>query len=121
MNARPDIQLDYHDRIPVARLDGELDVLYSSDLREQLTAAVRNQDLGLVLDLSGVRYVDSAVINVMFELAERLSTRQLRLALVVPAGGLVERVLGIVHVEAVADIYRDADEAIEALRATAPS
>lgn len=119
MNARPDIQLDYRDSVAVARLEGELDVLYASDLRQRLTAAVRNQDLGLVLDLRAVRYVDSAVINVMFELAERLATRQLRLALAVPDGSLVERVLGIVHIEAVADVHRDVDEAVEALRATA--
>ncbi len=121
MNSRPEIQLDYHDAVRVAVLGGELDILHANDLRERLTAAVRTQDLGLVLDLTDVSYIDSAVINVMFELAERLSTRQQRLALVVPEGGLVERVLGIVNVAAVADVYPDTDRAVERLQATATS
>ena len=121
MSTRPEAQLDYHDAVPVAALSGEFDVLEASRLRERLTSAVRNQDLGLVLDLTAVSYIDSAVINVMFELAERLSTRQLRLALVVPEGGLVERVLGIVNIDAVADVQRELEPAIDAIRATAPS
>jgi anti-anti-sigma factor len=121
MSARPNIQLTYHETVPVAVLEGELDVLHATGLRERLTTAVRSQDLGLVVDLTDVTYVDSAIINVMFELAERLTTRQLRLALVVPEGGLVERVLSIVNVVSVATICRNADSAVESLRATTTS
>jgi anti-sigma B factor antagonist len=116
VNVRPEVTLDYRDAVPVASLEGELDVLHANDLRGRLIAAVRNEDLGLVIDLTAVSYVDSAVINVLFALAERLSTRQLRLALVVPEHGLVERVLGIVNIAAVAEVHPDADAAVNGVR-----
>jgi anti-anti-sigma factor len=116
MNAQPELQIDYHDAVPVARLGGDIDIVYVPGLRERLLTAIRNHDLGLVIDLTQVRYIDSAAINVLFELAERLGTRQLRLALVVPADGLVDRVLSIVDVAAVATVQRSLDAALEAVR-----
>jgi hypothetical protein len=42
-----------------------------------------------VVDLSRVNYVDSVGLNVLFDVAESLSGRQMRLASVVPRDGLV--------------------------------
>jgi anti-anti-sigma factor len=85
-------------------------------LRKQLLSAVRNEDLGLVIDLSDARYIDSVGVSVLFELAERLSDRQLRFAVVMPDGGLVQRVLTIVHLDSVAEVHPGLDDALAALR-----
>ena len=79
--------------------------------------AVDNHDLGLVVDLSETRYLDSAGVNLLFELAEDLTERQLAFALVVPEGGLVERVVMLVDLASVAQLHRSVAAAREAIDA----
>jgi anti-sigma B factor antagonist len=107
--------LERHGAVPVGRLSGELDVTQVPVIRDRLFRALDNQGDALLIDLSDASYIDSAVVNLLFELAERLGTHQLRLAVVVPAGGLVDRVVAIVDLGSVADVHRDFDEAIAAL------
>jgi anti-anti-sigma factor len=106
----------YHDSVGVIRLAGEVDIVQAHGLRERLLGAVRNEDLGLVVDLGGATYIDSVGVSVLFELAERLSQRQLRLAVVLPDAGLVKRVIKIVNLDSVAEIHPSVDEALVALR-----
>ena len=110
------VELDHRDSVGVARLSGDLDITQASAVRKQLLSAVRNEDLGLVVDLSDARYIDSVGVSLLFELAERLAGRQLRFAVVVPAGGLVERVLTIVNLDSVAEVHRDLGDALAAVR-----
>ena len=117
MNDRRGPQVDYLDSVGVVRLAGEVDIVQAQQLRGRLIGVVRNEDLGLVVDLTEATYIDSVGVSLLFELAEKLSERQLRLAVVVPPGGLVERVLGIVDVRAVADVHGDVDGALSAIRA----
>ena len=116
MSDRSDSYVDYRDAVGVVRLAGEVDIVQANELRERLLGAVRNQDLGLVVDLSPATYVDSVGVSVLFELAEKLTERQLRLAVVVPRGGLVERVLTIVDLASVAEIRGSVDDAVSAIR-----
>jgi anti-anti-sigma factor len=109
--------VDYRDSIGIVRVTGEMDIVRANDLRGRLLGAVRNEDLGLVVDLTDTTYVDSVGVSLLFELAERLSERQLQLVVVLPEGGLVERVLTIVHVDSVAQIRRSVDDALAAIRA----
>jgi len=110
------IELDHRDSVGIARLSGDVDITQASTLREQLLGAVRNDDIGLVVDLTDARYVDSVGVSVLFELAERLEGRQMRFAVVVPLEGIVERVMTIVDLESVAEVHRDLDAALAALR-----
>jgi len=110
------IDLEHRDSVGIARLSGDVDITQASVLREQLLGAVRNDDLGLVVDLTRASYVDSVGVSLLFELAERLTGRQLRFAVVIPHDGLVERVLTIVDLESVAEVHRDLDEALAAVR-----
>jgi anti-anti-sigma factor len=109
------VEIEHRDSIGIARLGGDVDITQAAVLREQLLGAVRNDDLGLVVDLTDARYVDSVGVSLLFELAERLGGRQLRFAVVLPEEGLVERVLRIVNLESVAEIHRGLDDALSAL------
>jgi anti-anti-sigma factor len=111
-----DVQIDHRDSVGVARLSGEVDITQAAALRERLLSAVRNDDLGLVVDLSDARYIDSVGVSLLFELAERLTGRQLRFAVVVPQEGLVKRVLTIVDLGAVAEIHRELADALSAIQ-----
>ena len=117
MSDRSQPHVDYHDSVGVVRLAGEVDIVLAQELRGRLIGIVRNDDLGLVVDLTDATYIDSVGVSLLFELADKLTERQLRLAVVVPQGGLVERVLGIVNVGSVAEIHRDVDGALSAIRA----
>jgi anti-anti-sigma factor len=117
VNDRSDPNVSYHHSVGVVSLGGEVDIVKAHDLRERLMGAIRNEDLGLVVDLTGATYIDSVGVSLLFELAERLAERQLRLAVVLPAAGLVRRVLKIVNVESVAEIHPTIDEALGAVRA----
>ena len=78
---------------------------------------MENQDVGLVIDLSDATYVDSAGVNLLFEVAERLGVRQLAFAVVYPEGGIVERVFALVNLAAVADVHHSVDAAVHAILA----
>ena len=115
MSFPPEPRVDYRDAVGVVTLGGELDVLQANALRNQLLAAVRNEDLGLVLDLTDATYIDSVGVSLLFELAERLAERQLRLAVVLPEEGLVHRVLTIVSLNSVAAVEGSVDDALTAI------
>jgi hypothetical protein len=73
--------------------------------------------------LTATKYLDSSGVNMLFELGEVLAARQLRMAVVMPPGGLVERVLSIVDLGSAMPIHRDTESAVDEIRNTpgAPS
>jgi anti-anti-sigma factor len=117
MNDVPPPRVEHHDAVSVVTVGGEVDIVQAHELRDRLLSVVRNEDLGLVIDLTEATYVDSVGVSLLFELAERLSERQLKLALVIPEGGLVERVLTIVKVDSVAEVRGTVDDALLAVKA----
>jgi anti-anti-sigma factor len=111
-----DVQMEHRDSVSIAHVSGEVEITAAGALREQLMDAVRNDDLGLIVDLSDASFIDSVGVSLLFELAERLTGRQLRFAVVVPAEGLVQRVLTIVDLSSVAEIHRDLTSALASVR-----
>ena len=107
--------VEYHDAVGVVTIAGEVDVIQAHALRDRLLGAVRNEDLGLVIDLSDATYIDSVGVSLLFELAERLAERQLKLAVVLPEDGLVERVLTMVDLRSVAQMQPTVDAALSAI------
>jgi anti-anti-sigma factor len=104
------------DSVPVATLAGEVEISRVGNLRDRLLRLLDNRDFGLVVDLSRVTYVDSVGVNVLFDVAERLSGRQMRLATVVPKDGLVSRVVSMVALNTVAGVHEDLDAAVDEIR-----
>jgi anti-anti-sigma factor len=105
--------------VVVARLSGEVDLSNAAEVGEQLTAAVPNSALGLVLDLTATDYLDSSGVHLVFELAERLGRRQQQLRIVVPAGAPIRRVLRIVELDESVPVVGSVDEAVTQIRAAA--
>ena len=101
----------------IATIAGEVDPSNARDLGRDLTAAVPNDAMAVVLDLSDVTYLDSSGVQMVFELAERLDGRQQRLAVVVPAGAPARKVLDIVSIDATAPLADTRDEAVARLAA----
>jgi anti-anti-sigma factor len=96
----------------VAHLSGEVDMTNAARVREELLVSVPNDALSLVIDLDGCRYLDSAAIEVVFDLARRLGRRRQELKLVLPASSPLVRVLSLTEVHSVAPVHETLDSAL---------
>jgi anti-anti-sigma factor len=96
----------------VAHVVGEVDMSNAAYVRGELLASVPNDALALVIDLDGCRYLDSAAIEVVFDLARRLGRRRQQLRLVLPSSSPLGRVLELTEVASVAPIYETLDSAL---------
>jgi anti-anti-sigma factor len=119
MGAASNIHVRDDDGVVVARLEGEVDLSNARELGERLAAAVPNAALGVVIDLAGTTYLDSSGVQLMFELAERLRSRQQQLRVAVPEAAPLRRVLSVVALESAVPIASSVDEAVADTRAAA--
>lgn len=111
------VRVEQRDGVSVIIVTGEVDIVNAAEIGGQLFGAAPNSAAGLVVDLSGVTYLDSRGVHLLFELANRLRTRHQQLQLVVPARALIRRVLLLTHVDAVVPLHYSVDEAVRALKA----
>ena len=72
--------------------------------------------MGLVLDLTDVRYVDSGGVRVFFELAASLAISGRRMALAVPETSPLRRLIKITRLEEAVLLCASAPECAEMLR-----
>ena len=96
----------------VAHLSGEVDMTNAARVREELLVSVPNDALALVIDLDGCRYLDSAAIEVIFDLARRLARRRQELKLVLPPSSPLVRVLTLTEVHSVAPVFETLNAAL---------
>jgi anti-anti-sigma factor len=111
------VSIEGGDDVVVARVSGEIDLSNARAVGEELAAAVPNQALGLVIDLTGTQYLDSSGVSLVFDLAERLRRRQQQLRMVVPDGAPLLRVLKIVDAGGAVPIVPTVDDAVAQIRA----
>jgi anti-anti-sigma factor len=72
---------------------GEIDLQNAGDVEAQLTEAISNQATMVSIDLSGVDYLDSAGLRVLFHLVDRLATLQIGIELIAAPGSPSRRVI----------------------------
>lgn len=112
MSGSTDIAIERQGSAVVARLTGEVDMTNAGLVGEELRNSIPNDATALVLDLSGTRYLDSAAIAVLFDLARRASRRRQSLRLVTPADSPLRRLLEITEMETVASVHESVGEAL---------
>jgi anti-anti-sigma factor len=110
------LSLERLDGVQVARISGEVDASNAGDMKRRLLTEIDNQAQGLVVDLTGTTYLDSAGVHLLFDLANRLRRRQQQLRVVVSAETFVADVLHTVSLEHAAAIDPELDAAVAALR-----
>ena len=99
-----DVRVDTKSAWPVVQLRGDIDLSNADALGAAAENAVTNRARGLVLDLSGVTFLDSTGLRLVFRLARRLRDRQQVLRVVVPEGAKISRLLSLSGVGAVAEV-----------------
>jgi anti-sigma B factor antagonist len=103
-----------------AVLDGEVDVSVAPALMERLRDAVDSDVDQVVLDLSGLTFIDSSGLRMILVLADRLRERRRALVLVVPETGIVRRVLSVSGVDIVVPVVASMDDVPEVPGAADP-
>ena len=79
------------DGLPVARMPTDVDTANAAQLEERLAGALSAEPPCLILDLRETRYLDSAGIDMLLKLEERLSRRRQTLQLVVAEASPLRR------------------------------
>jgi anti-anti-sigma factor len=59
----------------IVRIEGDVDAANAAGVLDEVTRVLTNWVEGLVLDLSGTRHLDSAGIQMLLDLGERLRSR----------------------------------------------
>jgi anti-anti-sigma factor len=104
------------DVIAVVCVAEEIDVSNADRIAVTLASSVRNEQWGLVVDVSQLSYLDSSGIRLLFDLKRRLERRRQELWAVVPGGSPVYRVLELTQVGGIVPLAATVDEAVEAIR-----
>ena len=112
MNADAEIAVERREHTMVVRVAGEVDMSNAALVGDELTRSVPNDVHGVVIDLSATRYLDSAAIELIFELARRLARRRQRLSVVVPDASPLRRVLTLTDVASVAAMHSSLEQAL---------
>ena len=110
------IEIARQDDVVIVRLEGEIDLANTPALSARILEAIPNDAAGLVIDLSGVRYIDSVGIRMLFTFVRSLHASRQGMAVALPPDSPVRKLLKITHLDEAATFRDTSDEAIVALR-----
>lgn len=115
------LEIERIDGVPVARLNVDLDAANVAAVRRQLAAALGADALSLVVDFGASRYVDSAGIDMLLRLGDRLEQRRAQLILVIPESSQLRRLFTIVGLPDAIAVRPSLDAALAGQRSGKPS
>jgi anti-anti-sigma factor len=84
------------DGVPIAHVHEDIDAANATITQQQLADALDPDASSLVIDLSDARYLDSAGIDMLLRLSDRLDHRRAQLILVIPDTSQLKRLATIV-------------------------
>jgi anti-anti-sigma factor len=103
----------------VVRVEGEIDLDSAGELSEAALAAMQEIGPSLVLDLSGVTFMDSTGLKVLLAVHKRAELAGGRLVLAAPTRS-VNRVVSITGLDQTFAISEDVDSAVAVLVGSTP-
>ena len=98
----------------IATVSGEIDGSNAAEVQHAVAEHVPTTARALIVDLGQTAYVDSTGVELLFELARRLSSRRQSFSVVVPQGSGVRRVLELCDIGSVGALVATLDEALAA-------
>jgi anti-anti-sigma factor len=121
MTGLGDVTFEHRGEVVIAHLTGEIDMSNAENIGAAILESTGNEALGVVLDLSDVRYLDSAGIYVVFGMRSRLEARGQLLRLSVPEGSPVDDALRLAGVQRRVDVVQTVEEGVGAVQAGEPA
>ncbi len=113
------IERSERDGVSIVTAAGEIDIS-NVDLLRDAAMETPNHALGLVVDLSDARFIDSATVGLLFELQQSLARRSQGLRVVCPEGTPAERVLQMMSFDSQIRAEPTAELAAQAIRREMP-
>jgi anti-sigma B factor antagonist len=110
-----DIHVEPRGQVVVAHVQGELDMSNADQVGAALVREVPTDVRAVVLDLREVGYLDSAGIQLIYNLRKRLDHRGQQLRLVVVPGSAIDEALRITGVPAAIGARESVQSAIDSL------
>ncbi len=108
------LQIERRENVPVAKAREDIDAANARRLDDELTECVDAAGADhIVLDLSETRYIDSAGIDMLLRLGERLRQRRTHLLLVIPPGSNLLRLAEIVGLPRAVPVHESVIDALE--------
>jgi anti-anti-sigma factor len=101
--------------VVIATVEGEIDVSNRNELTDQLVGAIANSVTGLMLDLTELEFMDSSGVHMLYELSERLATRQQKFAVVLPPNRAPRRAIELSGAEPTSWLHADTTSALSTL------
>lgn len=110
------VEITMSDSVVVAHLVGDIDLANTASVSAAVLESVPNDAMGLVVDLTDVRYIDSVGIRMLFTFVRSLHASRQGMAVAVPPESPVRKLLKITHLDEATVFRASVDEAIVALR-----
>ena len=110
-----DVQITLAPQAVVARVTGEVDMSNAEEMGGTVIGATPTDAQGVVLDLSGVDYLDSAGIYVIYGMRSSLQARGQTLFLVIPPSSPVHDALRLSGAERPGEMTVTVDDALQAI------
>ena len=110
------VEVTRHGDVVVARLEGDIDLANTPAVSATVLEAVPNDAVGLVVDLAGVRYIDSVGVRMLFTFVRSLQAARQGMAVAIPRESPVRQLLKITHLDEATVFRASVDEATDALR-----
>ena len=107
-----DVQITLAPSALIAHVTGEVDMSNAEEVGATVIGATPNEAQGVILDLSGVDYLDSAGIYVIYGMRASLQARGQTLILVIPSTSPVHDSLRLAGAERSGEIAEAVDEAL---------
>ncbi len=107
------LNLERIDGVPIAHVGEDIDAANAAITQQQLADALGPDASTLVIDLSETRYVDSAGIDMLLRLSNRLDHRRAKLILVIPDTSQLKRLASIVGLPNVISIHPTVPAALQ--------
>jgi anti-anti-sigma factor len=90
------VDLERIDGVPIAHVHEDVDAANAGAIQQLLDEALGPDAWSLIVDLSDTRYLDSAGIDMLLRLGDRLDQRRTKLILVIPDTSQLKRLAAIV-------------------------
>jgi anti-anti-sigma factor len=101
------------DGVPIAHVNEDIDAASAKATEHELADALGPDALNLVIDLTTTRYLDSAGIDMLLRLGNRLGHRRAKLFLVIPEDSQLRRLVTIVGLPRAVATHPSLTDALE--------
>ena len=113
---RIETSLRHRDQVPVLDVVGEIDIYTTPQFKEAVSAAIDENQPGIVINMAQVTYMDSSGFGTLLSATKRLRPLDGALYLC-GCNDAIQRMLQITRLNTIFGVYATEDEAVAAAKA----